>query len=279
MNYVYVNGKIVDGGRPVLMANNKSFRYGDGLFETMKIFQRKILLQEHHFERFFESLKLLQIETPPVITSQKLSQEILELCDKNNCGESGRVRLSAYRGNGSIYDGDNALNYIIECQSLDKTANSLNENGLVIGLYEDARKSCDKFSNLKSANYLPYVMAARYAKERNLDDCLLLNVHDCIADTTIANVFIIKSGKLITPGLSEGCVNGVMRKYLIEKYRSSRNEVLESRLTQKDIEDADEVFLTNAIFGIKWVKKFQQKTYVNSLTKKIYNEFIEPLWS
>ena len=94
-----------------------------------------------------------------------------------------------------------SLQYLIECWPADESVNQINKNGLVIDIYPDAQKSCDIFSNLKSANFLPYVMAAQYAKENKLNDCLVSNVKGHIADATIANVFLVKNNLIITPAL------------------------------------------------------------------------------
>jgi branched-chain amino acid aminotransferase len=166
---------------------------------------------------------------------------------------------------------------VIECWPLKESVNKLNENGLVIDIYPDARKSCDIFSNLKSANFLPYTMAARYAKENKLNDCLVLNTTGRIADSTIANVFIIKDGAITTPQLQEGCVNGVMRRYLIEQMRAMNYEIREEALTASNLELADEVFLSNAINGIRWVKQCQNTIYTNVKTVEIYNRIIKTI--
>lgn len=261
------------------MVDNKSFRYGDGLFETMKVVNQKIILGKYHFERFFAGLKLIQFEIPGSLSPRKLTGQIYRLCKKNNCNELARIRLSAFRGNGNINDGINKLDYIIECGPANKSVNEFNGHGLVLGLYPDAKKSCDAFSNIKSANFLPYVMAAQYAKQNKLDDCLILNMHDRIADTTIANIFLVRDKKIITPPLSEGCINGVMRRYLLEQLTNGKYNVEEKPVTQNDLEKADEVFLTNAMFGIRWVKQFNNKAYSYSQTTKIYKQIVEPLWN
>jgi branched-chain amino acid aminotransferase len=239
----------------------------------MKVTGNNISLEAFHFERFFSGLKQMGFEIPASVTKEKLKQQILLLCEKNNCYVLARVRLSVFRGNGGIYEGNNDLQYVIECWPVDESVNQLNKNGFIIDVYPDARKSCDKFSNLKSANYLPYVMAARYAKENKLNDCLVLNMYDRIADGTIANVFLINDETIITPPLSEGCVSGVMRRYLMEQH-----EVKETVLTIEDILSADELFLTNAMYGIRWVKQFRDKKYSNLKTSKIHNELIKLLW-
>lgn len=279
MNSICFNGKIISAIEPVLMASNRGYRYGDGLFETMKILNGRILLGNYHFERLFNGLSLLQFQIPVLFSAVRIEKEILLLCRKNNCDDPGRVRLSVFRGNGGLYDEDKALQYLIECWPLNESVNKLNENGLVIDIYPDAEKSCDKFSNLKSANFLPYSMAAMYAKEKKINDCLVLNATGSIADSTIANLFIIKNGIITTPGLEEGCVNGVMRRYLIREMRNADYEVQEASVLLNDIISADEVFLSNAINGIRWVRQFRDKSYINIKTLEIYNRFVKTILS
>lgn len=278
MNYICVNGKFVRADEPVWMADNKSYRYGDGFFETMKMYKGDIFLNEHHFERFFSTAGILHYHIPSLLKREELIKQIKHLCEKNNCSGLARIRLSAFRGNGGIYDGDDTLQYLIECWPLIETANKLNENGLHIGIYTDARKSCDKLSNLKSANYLPYVMAAQYAKEKKWNNCIVLNAADRIADATIANVFIVKDERILTPPLSEGCVGGVMRKWLITSLHHENIRVEENPLTINDLHNADEIFLTNAISGIKWVGQLENKTLTNIKAKEIYSRFIKPMY-
>ena len=277
MNSICFNGKILAAEEPVLLVSNRGYRYGDGLFETMKIVKGVITLEQFHFERLFAGLSLLKLVSPKLLTKEKLQQEILSLCKKNNCDKLARVRLSFFRGNGGLYDEDKTAQYIIECWLLNESVNKLNENGLVIGVYPDVRKSCDKFSNLKSANFLSYSMAAQYAEENKLNDCIVLNTADNIADSTIANVFIIKNGIVFTPPLTEGCVNGVMRRHVIEGLKVSGIGYKEEALTVNDLMTADEVFLTNAIKGISWVKQFNDNVYSNEKTVEIYTSIIKTI--
>lgn len=279
MNSICFNGKVVSGNEPILMASNRGYRYGDGLFETMKVVNGNIALNQFHFERLFSGLSLLKFEIPKLFTVEKLQHEIMHLCRKNECEKLARVRLSVFRGNGGLYDEDKTLQYIIECWPLNESATKLNENGLVIDVYPDAEKSCDKFSNLKSANFLPYSMAAQYARENKLNDCLVLNNSGGIADSTIANLFIIKNQIILTPGLEEGCVSGVMRRHLIEKLQASGYELREEALTVSILKTADEIFLTNAINGIRWVKQFRDTMYTNNNAAQIYNRFIKTILS
>jgi len=273
MATICFNGKFRDDDKAVLLASNRSYRYGDGLFETMKVKDGVIQLAASHMQRLFDGLSILKMDVPALVTKDKLTDIILELCKQNRCEALARVRLSVSRGNGGLYDEDRKLQYLVECWPLPSTVNQLNENGLVIDIFPDAAKSTDIFSNLKSANFLPYSMAAVYTKEKKLNDCLVLNTYGRIADSTIANIFIMKGDMILTPALSEGCVNGVMRRHLLESLTASSYQIKETIVSTEDLLAADEVFLSNAINGIRWVRRFRDKIYSNMKTMEIYRRF------
>ena len=267
--YFNYNGRFFADDENVLPKDDRSYRYGDGLFETMKLINGNISLGDYHFERLFSGLNVLKFHISVLFTKQKIEKEIKELSKKNECERSARIRLSVSRGNGGLYDCDNKFSYLIECWPLEQK--ELNENGLIIDIFPDAKKSIDVFSNLKSANYLPYVMGAIWAKENKLNEALILNQHDRICDSTIANVFWAKDNKVFTPPLSEGCVAGVMRKKILELATLNPDYMLhETVLSQEILLQADEVFLTNAIAGIRWVKECGNKVYKNTISSKIF---------
>lgn len=273
---IVINGKLVPAGQPVLMTDNHGYRYGDGLFETMKVENGRILLASYHFERLFSGIRLLGYNIPDGLNPDRLAEEIHTLCHVNNIPQRARVRLSVSRGSGNPDEGHLSAQYLIECSALDNTAQQ-KEQGLRIDVFPDARKSCDMFSNLKSANYLPYVMAANYARHNMLDESLVLNQFGRIAESSISNVFLVKDDRLITPSLPEGCVAGVVRKYIIANTPATQINLLEGKVTVDDLEQADEVFLTNAIRGIRWVKQFRDKVYTSSRTTEIFRALVQTI--
>ncbi|MGH2566538.1 MAG: aminotransferase class IV, partial [Ginsengibacter sp.] len=125
--------------------------------------------------------------------------------------------------------------------------------------------------------YLPYVMAALYAKKNQLNDCIVLNSFGRACDSAIANVFIIKKDTIITPPLSEGCVAGVMRRWMLEKFDLKGFKVIEKNLSVNDILNASEFFLTNSVHHLRWVKHFREKNYANKITKEIYNFILQTI--
>lgn len=257
------NGKFITGDKPLLTVDNRSFRYGDGCFETMKVYQGQLLLADLHFERLIASLHILHFHIPAHFTKEYFTRLILDLCRTNGVSQLARVRLTIWRAGTGLYDPvDHNPDFIIQCWELPPHIFELNETGLSLDIFPDATKSCDKLSNVKSNNCLPYVLGALYAKQQQLSEVLLLNQHGRAADTTIANIFIIQGNRIYTPPPTEGIVCGVMRKHLL---RSELPFKVEERvLTVKDVENADEVFLTNAIYGIRWVGRFRNATYGNA---------------
>jgi len=277
--HICFDGKILPATDKILTAANKGYRYGDGLFETIRIVNSKIPLFELHMERLFEGMKMLELSTPRLFTAEKIKADIISLCNKNQCNTAGRIRLSVSRGEGGIYEQDgDQLHYLIEAWPANASSGRLNENGLIIGVYPYARKSMDIFSSLKSANYLPYTMAARFAKQQQWDDCLILNTESNIADATIANVFLVKNKTILTPAAGEGGVKGVMRTWLLEKLKQAGYMVSEKKISVAEALDADEFFLTNAMTGIRWVSQLENRSFTNQITLSIYREFIEQLW-
>lgn len=278
--YAKLNGKLVKQEDVSISPNNRSFRYGDGFFETLKVYKGRVILKDLHFERLFASLELLQFDKPTYFTADYLLKHILELAIKNNHNGLGRIRLTIYRGEGGLYEATNHFpNHLIQSWALNNATNQLNENGLVIDVYRDARKTCDCFSEVKSNNFLSYVMAAIWAKKQKINDCLLLNPYNKISDSTIANVFMVKDGVIKTPPITDGPVNGVMRRYLLECFAKDGMRVEEASMSVEDLQGATEVFLTNAIYGLKWVKQMGDSTYTNQLSASIHKRFIASLFT
>ena len=276
--FLSYDGKITKTGKPLISPDNRSFRYGDGFFETMKMVNGKIILGDLHFERLFSSLDLLQFQKPIYFTPDYLQEQIVTLAKKNTHSKLARIRVTIFRDEGGLYDvKDHFPHHLIQTWELNPATNVLNQNGLVLGIYKDARKVCDHFSHVKSNNYLAYVMAALWAKQQKLNDVLLLNPYDRIADATIANVFIVKDGVIKTPALSEGCVSGVMRKHLLQSLRKENMPVEETQLQVEDVLQASEIFLTNAVYGIKWVKQLDDNGYTNQLSSLLHKKLIQPL--
>lgn len=262
---------------PVITIANRGFRFGDGLFETIRMYEGEILNADFHFERLFYGMETLQFDIPGYFSKDFFVHKINGLLLKNSIFENARIRMMVFRGEGNVDKIDNnSPDFIIEAISLNDKI-ELNENGLVVGIFPDAKKSCDPFSNLKSNNALPSMMARLFAKKNNLGDAIILNCFDRICESSIANVFIIKDRSIYTPPLSEGCIAGTLRRWMLEKYSSDEFVISEKILSVNDVSDADELFLTNSIQPIRWVRNLGKKSYGNTITKEIFKEIIQKI--
>lgn len=269
MNHFNFNGKIFTGDTPVIGANSRALRFGDGIFETIKFKNNRLILADDHFSRLWKGMQLLQFDIPKLFTPEKLTEEILKVTAKNKHSPA-RIRLGIFRGNGGLYDAkNNSPDFIIQSWNLAEDNSILNSNGLQLCIYRDAQKNCDVFSNLKHNNYLPYFMGALFAKKNQCNDALILNNHQRICDSTIANVFMVKNEIIYTPGLKEGCVAGVMRKFLLQQLPALGYPVNEIAITEEILSEADEIFVTNSIYNIRWVAGIENKTYTSNYTQKI----------
>lgn len=273
MIYFNYNGKIYSENENIIGPTNRGLRYGDGIFETLKYKNGKIILAAEHFQRLWLGMDALEFSIPIHFTAEKLTVEILALIKKNKLQEA-RIRLTIIRSDGGIYDPkNNTPNYIIEAINLHEDNGTLNINGLKVCIYEDAKKSVDTFSNLKTNNYLPYFMGAKFAKRHYCNDAFILNSSGNICDSTIANIFLIKNKVIYTPSLTEGCVAGVTRNWLVYTLKELGYKVVEEIVSKDILFDTDEVFLSNSIYNIRWVSSVNNNNYSNLEIKKI-NELL-----
>ena len=265
------NGKYYKEGTPIIGAGSRALRYGDGLFETIKYRNNDFILLQDHLLRLSQGMDLMKFEKPKLFTKQLLRDELEALVNKNK-DTNARVRLSVFRANGGLYDAEHHHpQFLIESFPLTTDTSTLNGNGLQLCIYRDAVKTCDLFSNSKHNNYLPYFMGALYAKSNRCNDAIILNTHGRICDTTIANIYIIKNDLIYTPALSEGCIAGVMRKFLLQQIVATGFKIIEDNITEQMLLEADEVFLSNSIYTIRWVAGVGEKEYSNIITRKLFD--------
>jgi branched-chain amino acid aminotransferase len=279
MNKVCYNGDFIENDEILLNHVKRGFNYGDGLFETIRVSNGKSLFLKAHFKRFFQGLDQLKIDYSNT-SSLFLSQKINELIHLNNIHEGGRIRLSAFRsGEGSYSPTSNLLSYIIEIFPLDDNLYTTNVKGYAVDLFNDLKKTYNNFSLYKTSNSLVYVMASIFAKENNFDDVLILNELGNVIESTNSNIFISSNGVLYTPPLAEGCIGGIMRMKLINLAISKGIVVYENKMPPQHLMAADEILFTNTIQGIRWVGKYKDKRYFNSMAKRLNDALNEDIFN
>ncbi len=278
-NFVNNNGILLPTDSPSIMAGNRAYLYGDGLFESIRIFNGEPINLQNHLNRLLGGMQALQMISPPNFNSHFIEREIHALLTKNEVKNSGRVRLSVDRVNGGTYlPTHNQCSYFIEVEPMLENRFSLNAKGLTIDLYEDLKKQINYLSPFKTKNALLYVMGKLKAKSKDMDDLLLLNDKMGIIESTSSNLFIVSNGVLYTPGLDLGCLGGTMRMQIINLALKNNIKVYECNISPQNLLAADEVFLTNAINGVIWVGTYRSKTYSNHMSSELV-KFLNIEWN
>ncbi len=270
------NGKITDLSDQLI--NNRAFLYGDAVFETLIIFNDKILFWEDHYFRLMSSMRIIRLDIPDEYTPEFFKENIIKI--HNNISQTGnsRIRINIYRSSGGKYKPEkNTPSFIISCESINYNTYKLNKGHYEVDLYKDYYLDNQLISSIKSNNKIINVVASIYASENGFNNCILLNKDKLVSEFINSNLFIIKDEKIYTPTLKSGCLNGVVRKNLFKILSSSSFELCEQDLSTFDITQSDEIFGTNIAQGIFSVTKFRKKDYDCSKTKKIItmlNNFI-----
>jgi branched-subunit amino acid aminotransferase/4-amino-4-deoxychorismate lyase len=266
-SYCNYNGHLISIYEPVVSFANRAFRYGDALFETIRVVNGKVMFLVDHMRRIKLGMTTLRMNVPLDFNVDNITRLILELIKQNNLQNDVRVRLTIFRNEGGFYTPKvNDISFLIETEELeDQGGYTLNEKGYEMEVFHDLKKNKNKLANLKSGNALLYVLAGIYKKDIKMDDCIIINEDSNICEAISSNLFIVKNGALYTPALSEGCVDGVMRKQIISIAQQNRILCYEIPIVFNTMMNADEVFLTNAVHGIRWVELYKTKTYSNKM--------------
>lgn len=270
------NGNILASAQPLFTINNRSFCYGDALFETIRIANNTPQFLKEHLLRLNHGMSVLRMKPNPGFNETFFEQSILELAKKNGISSDARVRLTIYRNPGGYYTPeDNTVSFLIEVTPLENKGYELNTKGYTVDLYTELKKSQSALSSIKSANSAIYVMAGIYKKQHSLDECILVNDKGMLTEAITSNIFAVKNGVLYTSPIADGCIDGVMRKKIIEIAQANHIAVYELSIMQNVLLGADELFLTNVINGIRWVVAYKQKRYFNNTSKKLLEKLNE----
>jgi branched-chain amino acid aminotransferase len=272
------NGTIVSEDANIL-TQNRAFLYGDAVFETVKILNNKILFLEDHYFRLMSSMRVVRMEIPMNFTMEYLEEQILMLVKNNAIESSSRARITVCRNDGGYYlPQNNAVSFLIHAVSLDDKEYLLNKKEYEVDLYKDFYVTKQLLSSIKTTNRILNVTGSIYANENGLDNCILLNDDKNVVEALQGNIFMLRGNRLITPPVSEGCLNGVMRKQILELAKKINGiEVVEEIISPFDLQKADELFVTNVIKGVQPITKYRKKEFSIEISKTLVMKLNESL--
>lgn len=259
------------------MAINRAFLYGDGLFETMRVRDGRILWAAAHAKRLSRGLNtlglVLKTEAPLATWLQTQVTDLIATQSATN----HRVRGTFFRAGGGLYtpQEDGCLCHF-ECWPLATAPYPFPEKGLQIGIAQSIQLAQNALSPHKTLNALPYILAGRERQARGWEDCLLLNTAGQVAEAQAANVFLWEAGVVYTPDLQQGCVAGVLREQVLRLASVLGWSVVEGPIKLDQLQRAQEIWLTNAIQGIRWVASIEGMLnhYQSKQAKRLHQELV-----
>jgi branched-subunit amino acid aminotransferase/4-amino-4-deoxychorismate lyase len=274
-----INGEFVPQDSIKIGIQNRAFRYGDAVFETIRCFGNRPFLFDLHYERLINALETLEMDTLGFPVADVLEKKIERLVNKNRFFCSSRIRLSVFRNDGGLYTpADNTCSYLIEASPLEEPAYVLNNKGLVAGIYPHMQKQPSLISPFKTANSLLFVMAGNYKVANNFSEILIKNSHGLIVEALSSNIFWFQGEILCTPSVESGCVNGIMRQTILKVANLHGIQTKEvPGIDEISIKRVDELFVTNAIQGIQWVVGIDDVRFYNLKTRQLYQYFLQTI--
>lgn len=270
---VNFNGELQEtSGMP--LHENRGFLYGDGVFETIKVAHGKVLFLEDHYFRLMATMRIVRMKIPMNFTLEFFEAELLKTAAAISNSDAARVRCTVFRNTGGYYlPQTNTVSYLMQATVLPAAAYVLSTAPYEVDLYKDFYITKHLLSTLKTTNKMLHITGSIFAQENGLQTCLLLNDDKNVVEALHGNLFMRTGTTVVTPPLSEGCLNGIMRKQLIRLFaKQSTYTLLEQPISPFDLQKADELFVTNVIRGIQPITTYRKKTYTYELAERLLSD-------
>ncbi len=267
---VNFNGNIQESSL-ISIENNRGFLFGDSVFETIKVMDNKVLFLEDHYFRLMASMRICRMEIPMNFTMEYFESQIVTLISSLEKSNSYRVRFSVYRESEGFYlPKSRNVQFIVTASPLSSDLYSIEKVSYEVELYKDFYIQKQLLSTLKTNNKMLQIAGSIFAEENGYDNCLVLNNDKNVAEALQSNLFMKTGNVVVTPPVSDGCLNGIMRKQTLEILKKMEGiEVKEISISPFDLQKADELFLTNVIFGIQPITKYRKKEYTTEFASEV----------
>lgn len=264
------NGTLVTESN-ISIHENRAFLFGDSIFETLRVLDGKVLFLEDHYFRLMASLRIVRMEIPMNFTMEYMEEQVLLLINELEAAPAHRARISVFRKSGGFYlPTNNEVEFIVTASPLEEPLYSFTEGSYEVDLFKDFYVTKQLLSTLKSTNKMVQITGSVFAHENGLENCLLVNDEKNVIEALQGNLFMLTGNKLVTPPIADGCLNGVMRKQILELAKKIEGlEVEEVSISPFDLQKADELFITNVIKGIQPITKYRKKEFVNKLASDL----------
>ncbi|MEP2238297.1 MAG: aminotransferase class IV [Maribacter sp.] len=265
------NGELLEDNTSFLNEKNRGVQLGDAVFEELRVLNGDIIFLEDHYLRLMSSMRILRMEIPMNFTMEFMEKEILKCISENDLKEAKQIKFTVFRNSQNDFAiSDNSISYVITNRTLKNPFFILNVDTYEVELFKDFYKNSSMLSNLDSNNKVLNVVGAIYAQENDYQDCLLLNERKQVIEALNGNLFVVKGNQIKTAPVTDGCINSVLRKKLVDIITKLNDfEFLEDSISPFELQKADELFIVNNIDGIISVTKYRKKQFVNAIAKNL----------
>jgi len=273
---INLNGNLIDSNT-VLTTDNRAFLFGDGVFETVKIIDGKILFLEDHYFRLMAAMRIVRMEIPMEFTMEFFENQILMTAESQSAADCCRARITVFRNVGGFYLPESRdVSWVVSASPVESKAYRFEKETCEVELFKDFYVTAQLLSTIKITNRMVNITASIFADENGFDNCLLLNESKSVVEALQGNVFMLYGNQLVTPPLADGCLNGIMRKQILKLAREIDGiTVSEASISPFDLQKADELFITNVIKGIQPITKYRKKEYDTKFASVILEKLNE----
>jgi len=265
MGVVFRNSEFINEQDLIIKSSNRAFNYGDGFFETIKIINTKPFNFSAHYARFSLACVVLKLKNEETVSG--LLSVINDLINQNKL-INGSIKIHISREEGGKYQPKSK-----GCEMMINTCSGtgfIQNIPISLCVFSDEVKTIGRLSNIKSINAGVSVLGAIHAKELGFENAILRNTKGNYIEATNSSLFIVKDNVIYTPPLSDGCIDGTMRAWVL-----SNDKIVEKSLSLADIKQSDEVFITNALTGITAIKRVEETIFTDfNYADKLQNKLI-----
>ncbi|MDW7651371.1 MAG: aminotransferase class IV [Bacillota bacterium] len=262
-DYYFLNGTLTSAATCRIAVTDRSYLLGDGLFETILVKNSKPVFLAEHLHRLRQSATFFAYNLPP---DARLTEAVESVIDANAVS-TGAIRLtvSTRESQGLLAKPESALNILVTFRYGDPYAAELYERGYIAVIAQTTRRNeHSPLSVHKTTNFADSILAKQEAQKSGADEAILLNTAGNLTEATVANLFLVKEGTVLTPPVKDGVLPGIIRQKVLELCNTLSIPAREQTLAPTELESAEEAFLTNSLVGIMPLAKAAKRAFAKS---------------
>jgi len=248
---IYLNNRLVPSEKAVISVFDHGFLYGDGIYETMRVYNGKVFMIEEHIDRLYRSAKMISLKFDK--TMEEIMDAVMKTVQANRLKDAV-VRITVSRGEGPT-GLDPALcgepTFVIMAQPFRAYPSGYYRRGIKVIITETRRNYKNAVDpRIKSLNFLNNVLAKMEAKKAGATEGIMLNHSGYLTEGTVSNIFFIRKDTLCTPSIASGILDGITRRLVLDMAREAGIRTRQAGFRKEDLYGADEVFLSNTTMEV-----------------------------